>query len=204
MAQVEPDRLVCQGRTAGEPNRTYTIRTPFDGTVVKVHVSDGKLVKVGDSLVEIFSSDLFEAQDQLLDPEGGVGPQRRGSQHPQGGVPARPGQPGPRGRLRGDEKARLEFEAAEDKLRVLFGLPDDEIRIGGRETATLGRLTLRSPADGLVTGVEAVTRNRYDKTAVLMTVASLDRLQVQADIPEADRTGSGPGWPSRSGSRSSD
>ena len=188
MPQTQPGRLICQGQTAGDPNRTYTIRAPFDGTVVNVYTKAGHPAKRGDAFIEIFSSDLFESRIIYASKKAAwvrsteaLTAMKDAARRGRGDMPR---QVDAENEV---EKTRLEFQAAEDKLRVLFGLSDEDIRIGGRETATLGRLMIHSPADGLVTSLEAVAGNRYDKTALLMTVTRMDVVWVLAELPEADQ-----------------
>src|SRR5271165_2876240 len=63
--QVEPIKLPLMGRTDYDPNTLSKIRPRFDTLVERVRVERGEKVKKGDPLVDLFSTELAAAKNDL-------------------------------------------------------------------------------------------------------------------------------------------
>src|SRR4051794_40382561 len=63
MAQTEPIKLELSGRTAYDPGTLTKVRPRFDTLVVKVHATLGQKVSKGDSLVDLYSTELALAKN---------------------------------------------------------------------------------------------------------------------------------------------
>ncbi len=96
-------------------------------------------------------------------------------------------------------KSQLDYILAEDKLRV-FKVPEEDIKallhgLGDKpvENQQFGnvqdkaKITLLSPADGLVIDRDVVVGNFYETSNVLMTIAPLDHLWVWVNVYELDQ-----------------
>ncbi len=64
-AQTEPLKLELAGRTAYDPDTLFKVRPRFDTLVLKVYVTRGKQVKKGESLVDLYSTDLASAKSLI-------------------------------------------------------------------------------------------------------------------------------------------
>jgi len=192
--RAEPE-LVLQGRTAYEPDRIVKIRPRFNATVEKVHVSVGQRVKKGDAIVDLFSTELATAKNDLQ--TGYIQ-----WQHDLSLVKSRDAlferKAISRQLLvdaRNDEnKSRLAFAAVREKLLV-FGVPEQQIDslianvadppqqqqfVADKAKARIRRI---SPIDGLVIQRSANPGAVYNPNDVLLVVVSLDQFCVWADVP---------------------
>jgi multidrug resistance efflux pump len=153
-------------------DRTF-IRARFDCLVDEVRVNVGQVIKKGDPLVGLFSTDLLAAKIGYKTAQSELESRQdrlRWSQEMlvKGYVT--------QGQLTADrsaeESARLRVQLARDKLHVL-GLDNEAIaRIGKEGDKERARLTLRSPVTGTVIRRDAVLGNRYDTNDVLLVIAA--------------------------------
>ena len=198
--QKEPIKLELTGRTAYDPNSLNKVRPRFDTLVEKVHAELGQLIHVGDPLVDLNSVDLAAAKNDLqskyvqwqrdlrvlnleqkLAITGAVAQQKVIDDQ------------------NAENKSRLDYATARDKLRIL-AVPDADvdplIQNLGDLPATItafgtvadkAKMTLRSRVDGIVIQREVVKGNFYDENDVLMVIAPLDHLWVLANVYEVDQ-----------------
>ena len=196
----EPLKLELTGRTAYDPNSLNKVRPRFDTLVEKVHAELGQLIHVGDPLVDLNSVDLAAAKndlqskyvqwqrdlrvlnlDQKLAITGAVAQQKVIDDQ------------------NAENKSRLDYATARDKLRIL-AVPDADVdpliqnlgdlpaNIAAFGTvADKAKMTLRSRVDGIVIQREVVKGNFYDENDVLMVIAPLDHLWVLANVYEVDQ-----------------
>jgi len=199
-AQIQPLKLELTGRTAYDPNSLNKVRPRFDTLVEKVHAEPGQQIHKGDPLVDLNSVDLAAAKNDLqakyvqwqrdlrvlklhekLALEGAVAQQTFIDDQ------------------NAENKSRLDYATARDKLRIL-AVPDADVdpliqKLGdlpatGAALGTIAdkaRMTLRSRVDGIVIQREVVPGNFYDENDVLMVIAPLDHLWVLANVYEVDQ-----------------
>ncbi len=99
-----------------------------------------------------------------------------------------------------EQKSRLDFNIARDKLSVYYEIPEEELHpllegIGDKvvDPAKFGtvsnkaKMTLRSKSDGYVILRDVVPGNFYESTDVLMQIAPLDHLIVWVNVYELDQ-----------------
>ena len=192
--------LQLPGRTAYSPDRLIRIRPRFDCLVERVLVEVGQMVKKGDPLVELFSTDLSAAKNDFqtayvqwqhdltlrelreeLYLKNAISKQLLTDTRNE------------------ENKSRLAFMTARQKLGV-FEVPDGEIDalVKNLNPANLpdkdamhdprdkGKMTRRSPVDGMVVVRDVVPGNLYDKHDTLMVIAQNDVMQVWANMYERD------------------
>ena len=83
-------------------------------------------------------------------------------------------------------KSKREYEVARDKLLV-YGLSEDEVeKVKDQAGSQKARMTLRSPADGIVITRDVVVGNLYDEDDTLLVIAPLDHLWVWGNVFESD------------------
>lgn len=198
-AQVEPIKLELTGRTAYNENSLTKVRPRFDTLVEGVLAEKGRLVKKGDPLVELYSTELATAKNRFqtnyvqwrhdvrylnvrekLVKTGAISEQTYIDT------------------VNDESKSRLDYYTSWENLRVL-GVPESEIE---PLTANLGeapssgallnvsdkaKLTLRSPVDGIVIERNVVPGNLYDNNDVLMVIAPLNQLWVWVNVFERDQ-----------------
>lgn len=198
-AQVEPIKLELTGRTAYVENSLTKVRPRFDTLVEGVLAEKGRFVKKGDPLVELYSTQLATAKNQLqtnfvqwrhdvryLEVRSKL--VKTGAISEQAYVDT----------VNEESKSRLDYYTSWENLRIL-GVPESEIE---PLTANLGeapsagslhnvadkaKLTLRSPVDGIVIERNVVPGNLYDNDDVLMVIAPLDQLWVWVNVFERDQ-----------------
>jgi membrane fusion protein, heavy metal efflux system len=184
--QSEPIRLELLGTTEYDSDNLTKVRPLFKGRVDKVHTTVGKTVKKGDPLIDLYSTVLAEAKSsyeitriqwiydknlvttrQPLVKQGISEQLFRETQN-------------------NEMKSKREHELARDRLLV-FGLSEDEIdRVKDQAGSQKARMTLRSPADGIVITRDVVVGNLYDEDDTLLVIAPLDHLWVWGNVFESD------------------
>lgn len=200
-AQTDPIRLELTGRTAYDDNTINKIRPRFDTRVETVWAAIGKKVAKGDPLVELYSTDLAAAKSDFqtkwvqwqhdknlynlrekLVATGAISQQLWVDTQ------------------NDEQKSRLDFTLARDKLEVFYEVPKEEIdpllehlRDKTNDAARFGsvtdkaKMTLRAKVDGYVINRYVVPSNYYESTDVLMEVAPLDHLWVWVNVFELDQ-----------------
>ena len=127
----------------------------------------GMPVRKGDHMVEIYSPELFSAQEEFL--------QARKS----------------KGELKADdpklvrESVEVSFDAAREKLRLL-GLTAGQVDELARRGKASDRLTIYAPAGGIVVHMNARQGMYVQTGARLFTIADLSRVWVRLDAYESD------------------
>jgi membrane fusion protein, heavy metal efflux system len=199
-AQEEPIKLELTGRTAYDPDTLIKVRSRFDASVERVYAVLGQKVSKGDKLVDLHSNELAAAKSDYQSKyvqwkhDNNLLTVRRDLERTQAisrkeFVDT----------LNDEMKSKLDYILAEDKLRVLK-VPEEDIKallhgLGDKplENQQFGsvqdkaKITLLSPADGLVIDRDVVVGNFYETTNVLMTIAPLDHLWVWVNVFELDQ-----------------
>ncbi len=201
VAQKEPIRLELTGRTAYDPYKLNKIRPRFDTRVERVFAELGQKISKGEPLVELWSTDLASAKNdfqvkyvqwqhdlRLLTLREGL--IKTGAISNQLFVDTQ----------NDEQKSKLDFTLAHDKLSIFYEVPKDEIDpllVGLKDKlvdqANFGsvtekaKLTIRAKADGIVVERTVVPGNYYESTDVLMEVAPLDHLWVLVNVYELDQ-----------------
>ncbi len=198
-AQTDPIKLELTGRTAYNENSLTKIRPRFDALVEGVLAEKGQLVKKGEPLVELFSTELATAKNQfqtnyvqwqhdlrLLNAREKL--VKSGAVSEQSYVDSR----------NDESKSRLGYYTSWENLRVL-GVPESDIQpliadLGELPSsgsilnvAEKAKMALRSPVDGIVIQRDVVPGNLYDNNDVLFIVAPLDQLWVSVNVYERDQ-----------------
>ncbi len=155
-----------------EPGPIAVVQPPFVCRVVKIRVGVGEIVKKGDPLLELFSSELAAAKSEY---EMAVSQWRREKKiHEQylaesDAIPKRPLMAAESN----EAKSRLQTKVARDKL-VMYGLSDEDIANLGKEPdGERMRFTLRAPVDGKVLAVGAGLGYSYDRKDVLIRIRAI-------------------------------
>ena len=200
--QNEPLKLELSGRTAYDPDTLFKVRPRFDALVLKVYVTRGQQVKKGDSLVDLYSTDLASAKSdfqtkfvqwqhdrKLYDLREKL--VQTGAISQQLWVDTQ----------NDEQKSHLDYNLALDKLQV-YEVPEEEIapliarlKDKGKEidAAQFGdvsekaKMTLRAKTDGIVIERAVVPGNFYETGSELMVIAPLDHLWVLANVFELDQ-----------------
>jgi len=200
-AQAEPLRLELTGRTAYDTNTITKVRPRFDTRVEKVYASIGQKLKKGEPLVDLYSTDLagaktdFQTKYVQWQHDLKLYNLRRklvetGAISQQLWVDTQ----------NDEQKSRLDYTIAHDKLTVFYEIPEEELKpliehIGDKvddavkfgNVSSKAKMTLRSKADGYVITREVVPGNFYESTDVLMEIAPLDHLWVWVNVYELDQ-----------------
>jgi membrane fusion protein, heavy metal efflux system len=201
-AQTEPMKLELSGRTAYDPDTLFKVRPRFDTLVLKVYVTRGRQVKKGDSLVDLYSTDLASAKSdfqikfvqwqhdrKLYDLREKL--VQTGAISQQLWVDTQ----------NDEQKSHLDYNLALDKLQV-YEVPEEDIapliarlKDKGKEidvtqfgdVSEKAKMTLRAKADGIVIERAVVPGNFYETGSELMVIAPLDHLWVLANVFELDQ-----------------
>lgn len=185
--QTEPMGLDLLGTTAYDASTLTRVRPLFTGRADEVFTNAGDVVKRGDPLVELYSTELADAKNayelkktQWEYDEGLV--ENREALTKTGAVSELVF----RETKNAERKSRRELDLARDDLLV-FGLTPEEVEhVDVEEGAEKARMILRAPADGVVVTRLAVPGNLYDHDDTLMEIAELDHLWIWGNVFESD------------------
>ncbi len=185
--QTRPTLLRLSGITDYDPATLTVVRSQFDSRVDKVLVDLGSVVKPGDPLLELFSTDLAVAKN---DYETAVSQHARDKKVLEYKAPLAETNAIPRKDLieaQNDEaKSNLQMKLAKDKLLV-FGLTEKEIAdVPNEDGVKKAKMILRSRAAGIVIKRSVVRGNYYDSKDELMQIAPLEHLWVRGNVSELD------------------
>ena len=185
--QSLPTLLRLSGITDYDPATLTVVRSQFDSRVDKVLVDLGDVVKVGDPLLELFSTDLAVAKN---DYETAVSQHARDKKVLDYKAPLAETNSIARKDLieaQNDEaKSNLQMKLAKDKLLV-FGLTEKEIAdVPNEDGVKKAKMILRSRAAGFVIKRSVVRGVSYDSKDELMQIAPLDHLWVRGNVSELD------------------
>jgi membrane fusion protein, heavy metal efflux system len=187
VSQTEPTILSLGGTTEYDPAAVTTVRLQFDSRVDTVLVDLGSVVKEGDPLLELFSTDLATAKSSY---ELAISQYNRDKKVYDYKMPlARDGTIAGKEAIEveNDEaQSRLKMKLAKDNLLV-YGLTEREIEHSSEEDGKeKARMTLRARAGGTVVEKHVVPSNYYDSKDTLLTIAKLDKLWVWGGVSELD------------------
>jgi membrane fusion protein, heavy metal efflux system len=185
--QTLPTLLRLSGITDYDPATLTVVRAQFDSRVDNVLVDLGSVVKPGDPLLELFSTDLAVAKN---DYETAVSQHDRDKKVLDYKAPLAETNAIPRKDLieaQNDEaKSNLQMKLAKDKLLV-FGLTEKEIAdVPTEDGVKKAKMILRSRAAGIVIKRSVVRGNYYDSKDELMQIAPLEHLWVRGNVSELD------------------
>ena len=188
LKQTEPTILTLFGTTNYVPARVTIVRTQFDNCRVdKVLVDLGSVVKKGEPLLELFSTDLAAAKSDYEVASSQWAHDKKVYDYK---APLAKTDTLARKELieveNDEQQSRLKMKLAKDKLLV-YGLTEQEIKDAPNEDGALkARMILRSRGDGIVVKKTVVVGNYYDNNDELMTITPLDQLWVQGNVSELD------------------
>ncbi len=185
--QDQPTLLDVHAKTDYDPNSLYKIRPKFKSLIDKVLVGYGQSVKKGQPLVEVFSADLAQAKGEYE--TKATQWQVDQTELARATKLLKTGSISEKEFLKeqSDEKqSGTAAKIARDRLEV-YGLSAQEIdAIFKEDGIQKAKMTLRSPADGVVIQKEVVAGNLYDENDVLLTVAPLDHFWVHGYVYPSD------------------
>jgi RNA polymerase sigma factor (sigma-70 family) len=186
--------LVLPGTTQFDPNTLTKVSTGFDAVVEKVHVGLGAWVNKGDPLLELSSTELAVAKNELQTSYI----QWRVDTLKLKNIKLRLKSHAARNELRlresGESRSRLAFMTAREKL-VVRGVSAAEIdsvieKAPGlltpkpdTELSAKARLTRLAPIGGVVIQLSVAFGTYYDSNDTLLTIANVDHLWVWASLP---------------------
>ncbi len=160
--------LEVYGTVEVDSRRLHHITAWVGGRLEKLHVNQtGVAVQAGQPLVEIYSPALVAAQEELLQAQGAM------TRLPESAAPSH----------RAGAEALL--AAARDKLRLL-GMTAEQVEALETRGTLEDRVTLMSPAEGVVLEREATEGMVVERGERLFTVADLGRVWVRLEVHERD------------------
>lgn len=155
------------GRIEPDERRIYTISPKFEGWVDQLHVNAvGDVVKVGQSLFEVYSPDLISAQREYLIATKGLA-------FMQGAVP--------------EAKSGMQELASASLMRLKsWDIGDEDLR-RMRESGEVKRtIAYRSPVNGVVTEKNALKGMRFMPGEVMYKITDLSTVWMIADVSEQE------------------
>jgi membrane fusion protein, heavy metal efflux system len=186
-AQVEPTRIEVNGRTDYDQDTLTQIRPRFSVLVDLVHVQLGRRVSKRDPLVEIFSTDLAKAKSDYEKAESQWDRDKRQlarseSLFKKGAISEKDYLED----VNDERKSAVDAKVALDTL-LLYGMTREEIHnVPKEEGEQKGKMTIRSPVDGIVTKRDVAPGVLYDVTNVLLVIAPLDHFWVWGNVYPSD------------------
>lgn len=167
----------AEGRIITYPGERVQIGTELGGTIAKLHVREGQIVKRGDMLVEFDDSELRAA---LAEANASVH-----ASNARAGFHVKEAR-----RLEALSKSGAVAQRDVDQVRsqrnAAFGETAVALSSVKRIEASLAKTVLRAPIDGTVITCEAQEGETRPPGAQLLTIANLQRLRVEAEVDEFD------------------
>jgi membrane fusion protein, copper/silver efflux system len=156
--------LRAVGRVSYDESKLTDVTLKVQGWITKLFVSQtGQQVKAGQTLFQLYSPDLFSAQQDFVLVNQGAKP------------PATPGGPGP----------ELLARSARQRLRLL-GMADTEIESLARTGVPSESIPFPSPASGFVIEKNVVEGAAIEAGMKLFRIAALHSVWVEAEVYESD------------------
>jgi RND family efflux transporter MFP subunit len=174
-----PKILSLLGSTAYSQDSLCQIHSRFDCLVEKIFVGVGELVKKGDPLLELSSTELAVVKNAY---------QEADSEWRRAKEDAAKVNPGPHRELVMSKgiHSRNQMKAARDRL-LQYGLTEEEIERARSESgAQKTRMTIRSPVDGLVTRRTVSLGQFYEPKYTLAEITQDDPLGINVGIDPRD------------------
>jgi cobalt-zinc-cadmium efflux system membrane fusion protein len=187
LPQTKPIELPLLGTTKHDETRITKIRPLFRGRVEKIHVDVGQKIEKGTPVVELYSAELARAKTDFTIQRSQWNYQKklleaRNELVKTGAISKNLVLETENNEMR----EHHEYEVAREKLQ-LFGLSNQEIDdIDQAQGPEQARLTLRSPAAGVVIRRDVVSGNIYTEADELLAVAPGDHLWVSGVVFEND------------------
>jgi cobalt-zinc-cadmium efflux system membrane fusion protein len=172
--------LVLPAVVEADPARTVRVLPPVTGRVTELKVQLGARVTQGQELAVIDSGDLAQAYADADKARSAVALTRKALDRLAGLEKVGGAAIKDREQAQSDHaQAVAELDRSQARLRAI-GAPDD-----ARESSRL--LSVKAPASGSVIDL-AAARGAFlnDPAAAIMTIASLERVWVTANVPEKD------------------
>jgi len=158
------DEVLTVGRVEADETRVAHVHSQVMGWVTKLYVNQtGQFVARGDLLLDLFSRDILQTQQELL----AVGGRRGGAAGVIGGP------------------VNTLADAARQRLLV-YGVPPDVIEEVERTGRALATVPLRSPETGFVLMKNVVQGMYVEPGTEMFTIAGLSNVWVWADLYEVD------------------
>ncbi|UCD36922.1 MAG: efflux RND transporter periplasmic adaptor subunit [Fidelibacterota bacterium] len=155
------------GKVAHDESRLGNITAWVPGRLERLYVDyTGISVQKGDHMVELYSPDLYAAQEELIQALKRVSPESQNQ-------------------IIGGAAALATLKAAREKLRLL-GLTDIQIREIEQRGTPSDRMMIYSPTSGVVIHKNAVEGMYVNTGSKIYTIADLDRVWVILDAYESD------------------
>ena len=146
------------GRVEVDERQLADVTLKYEAYVETLSVAEtGRAVRTGEALLTLYSPDLLAAEEEFLQSA----------------------------RLASDEGTKAVQSAAGRRLR-LWGLNDADLQRLRAQGKSNGRLTLRSPATGVVLEKNVVAGSRVMPGEVLYRIGNLGRVWVQAQFYESE------------------
>ena len=177
--------LIVPGTVAVPPQQTRMVATPAAGLIESLMVAPDEEVRQGDPIAQLNSSGLIEAQRAFLEAEAQESLAKE--------------------KLRRDEQLFRERIIAERRLLVtrseamlarsnldersqllaLHGMSDAEIATLRKTRRIASALVIRAPQSGIILARHGVAGERVQAAAPLVTIARLDPIWVNLQVPLA-------------------
>ena len=157
--------ILLSGKVAVDETRLGRIAAWAPGRIEKLYVDyTGIFVKKGDPLVELYSPELYAAQEEFLQA-------RQRNADAQSGM--------------SKTTAKATLDASEEKLRQL-GLTDEQIEEIEKRGTAKDRVTIHSPMSGVVVHKNAVEGLYVAQGTQIYAIADLSQAWVVLDVYETD------------------
>ena len=177
--------LVLPAAVEADPARTVRVLPPVTGRVTELKVQLGARVTQGQELAVIDSGDLAQAYADADKARSAAALARQALDRIAGLEKVGGAAVKDREQAQSDHaQALAELDRSQARLRAIGASPSP---LSGEAREPTRLLSIRAPASGSVIGLSAA-RGAFlnDPAAAMMTIASLDRIWVTANVPEKD------------------
>ena len=171
------EALALTGEVRLDETVVVHISTRTPGIIRKVHVQPGQIVKKGDRLLQVDSSQVGDAQGEYQEARAALGLAEQNLERLQalraGGITSD----------KQYQQAQQEHEVAKIRAQVTAA---KLARLGAGAGAGGGRLSIRAPAAGTVIDMHAVVGETAEPDQSVLVLGDLSSLWVFADLYEHD------------------
>ncbi|HUP41154.1 MAG TPA: efflux RND transporter periplasmic adaptor subunit [Vicinamibacterales bacterium] len=185
-AQPAAGRLRLPGTVQPNTYRTTAVTSIVGGRITRVNVELGQTVRTGQTLAEIYSPELADAQTRFVASRAELDAHERELRRTEKLVELGSASRQELERIHAAHTAALTAVQSHRSRLTLLGMSDGQLTKLAAGTTVTATISIPSPLDGVVTTREANAGMNVDPSAKLFTVSNLSTVWIVGDLNERD------------------
>jgi cobalt-zinc-cadmium efflux system membrane fusion protein len=179
-------RLRLPGTVQPNAYRTTVVTSIVGGRITRVSAELGQTVRRGQTLAEVYSPELAEAQTRFVASRAELEAHERELRRTEKLVELGSASRQELERIHAEHTAALTMVQSHRSRLTLLGMTDAQLAKLGSGTTVTATVSIPSPLDGVVTTREANVGLNVDPSVPLFTVADLSTVWIVGDLNERD------------------